>query len=508
MSRNRLRERVAAIRAEACELGELLAAEAADMAAEELFEVVGDLQGVANSVEGAQLVATAHAASHETRLTERGPVEAHHAVGFVDPMASSEVSLATGIGQWAAGRRVMLAAAVAERFPRLLHEVIAGRVAAMTVAKVVSTCEGLDREACAAVEAVLVDRLAGLDPARVTTVTRRVATRVAADQVRAAQATNRRDRCVQVSPGPDGTTTWWAQLPAARSAAAWAAITTLGDAYAEKDPRLSVEQARGEAFLDLLLTNVTVSARVTVGIPVITGEEGQAASRAAAEVISTESAGGSATNSALPTEAHVTTDTAVLADDLGGLPPAPAVGGSGLGADFSISAALSGCEMPGIGFIDADTVEALLMSVPLDVGRALLDARTGTLLETTSSAYRPPRGVTDFVTTRDGTCRMWGCPRPAAACDVDHARPWPAGATTPGNLAGLCRRHHRLKQRRRWTYELDRDGTATWVSPSGRKRVSLPDHAIWPPPEPQSHRVTGPVAQTPSRPDAVEPPPF
>ena len=476
MPSNELRERVAAMRAEACAVGELLAAEAANMDSEELFEVVGELQGVANSVDGAQLVAAAHAASHETRLTDRGPVEVHHGVGFVDPMAPTEVSLASGIGQWAAGRRVTLAAALAERFPRLLHGVIQGRLAATIVSKVVSTCDGLDIDACAAVEAVLVDRLAGLDPARVITVTRRVATRVAADQVRATQTKNRRDRCVQVSAGPDGTTMWWAQLPAGRSAAAWAAITTLGDSYAKKDPSLTTDQARGEAFLDLLLTNVTVGAKVTIGIPVITGPEGRTEGCA---------------------EAARTPCTHL----------APAVGGLGLGAEFSISAALSGCEIPGIGYIDPDTVEALLMSVPVEIGRALLDSRTGTLIETTSTAYRPSRGVTDFVATRDGTCRMWGCPRPAAACDVDHVRPWPAGDTAPANLAGLCRRHHRLKQRRRWSYQLDRDGTATWVSPSGRKRVTLPEHAAWPPPE-REPQLLAASDQAPPPPTHMEPPPF
>ena len=44
------------------------------------FEVTGDLQGVANAVEGAQLVAIAHAGSHETRLTDRGPVQVQTAV--------------------------------------------------------------------------------------------------------------------------------------------------------------------------------------------------------------------------------------------------------------------------------------------------------------------------------------------------------------------------------------------------------------------------------------------
>ena len=104
MSTSQLRERVAALRAEAAAVGEQLAAHGAGIRPEELFELTGDLQGVANAVEGAQLVAIAHAGCHETRLTGRGPIQTHHALGFIDAMTSSEVSLATGIGQWAAGR--------------------------------------------------------------------------------------------------------------------------------------------------------------------------------------------------------------------------------------------------------------------------------------------------------------------------------------------------------------------------------------------------------------------
>ena len=170
---------------------------------------------------------------------------------------------------------------------------------------------------------------------------------------------NTRDRCVQVSPGPDGTTTWWAQLPAAASAAAWSAITTLGATYAEEDPSLTVDQARADAFVDLMLSGVQVSAKVTIGLPVVTGPE---ADRLRAEVL----------------------------DE--GREVAVGGGGGGAGGDdgsVSISAALSGCELPGIGWVTADTVSALLSTVPLEVGRALLDAPTGTLVETTSTDIDP-----------------------------------------------------------------------------------------------------------------------
>ena len=418
----------------------------------------------------------AHAASHESRLTDRGPVEVHHGVGFVDTMASSLVALEAGIGQWAAGRAVSLAAKSSERFPRLLGKVVAGELTTATIAKVVSVCDGLDLQACAKVEGVLLDRLPGLDPARVTGVIRTVATRIAADQMREATRKNRKDRYVEVCPGPDGTTLWSAQLPTGPSAAMWDAIKRHGDSLAQDNPSLTLDQARADALADLVLSNVTVTAKVTLGIPVITGTD---AVQAKAAAVASAAAGGRPVG----------------------------VAGAGLGSNFSVLAALNGCEVPRIGFIDADTVEALLTVVPTDIGRALLDARTGALMESVTTAYRPPRAMKDFVATRDGTCRMWGCNRPATACDTDHAQPWPAGHTTPTNLGGLCRRHHRLKQRRRWVYQLDPDGTISWTSPQGKRRMTYPQHAYWPPldaalpePAPQPALVSTPASD--------EPPPF
>src|SRR6478735_6894949 len=498
MSTSQLRDRIAALRAEACAVGAELAARGAGMGQEELFEVTGELQAVANAVEGAQLVAIAHAGSHELRLTERGPVEIHHEVGFIDAMTSSEVSLATGLGQWAAGRKVGLAEALAGRFTKLLGKVLTGELATVNAGKVVTACDGLDDQACAAVEDVLVQRLVGMDPARITTVARKVATRIAADQVAAATAKNKRD---------------------------------LADRYTKKDPTLTLDQARADAFIDLLLTNVTVTAKVTLGIPVITGPDAEHARAAAiaehaaenptsngpsgasaeAEPPAKSPSGGDQEGSIDTAEGTTVADGGCGANtpeaDASWVRPAVATGGLGLGERFSLSAALlSGCEIPGIGFIDADTVQALLAVVPTDIGRALLDAHTGTLIETLSTAYRPPKAVTNFVTTRDGTCRMWGCPRPATKCDIDHARPWPNGPTTPSNLGGLCRRHHRLKQRRRWSYHLAPDGTATWTSPSGTTRTTQPDHVALPPPE----LPTSP--QPPARPErelmTAEPPPF
>lgn len=115
--------------------------------------------------------------------------------------------------------------------------------------------------------------------------------------------------------------------------------------------------------------------------------------------------------------------------------------------------------------------------------------RTGALVDAADelgwSAYRPGPELVALVKARDGHCRFPGCTIHSRFCDLDHVRPWSEpegecpqpGPTTDTNLICLCRRHHRVKQSPGWRVRLEPDGTATWVDPRGRARVSRPvDH--------------------------------
>jgi hypothetical protein len=83
-----------------------------------------------------------------------------------------------------------------------------------------------------------------------------------------------------------------------------------------------------------------------------------------------------------------------------------------------------------------------------------------------------------LVKARDGGCRFPGCTTSARFCDLDHVTPRPTGPTSTGNLLCLCRRHHRIKQRRGWTVRLASDGTATWTDPTGRTRSTVPQYLL------------------------------
>ena len=107
--------------------------------------------------------------------------------------------------------------------------------------------------------------------------------------------------------------------------------------------------------------------------------------------------------------------------------------------------------------------------------RLVVEPTTGHLLDAGTTRYRPTRDLTEFILTRDRTCTFPTCHTPAAACDIDHAVPFQhqphepgGGGTSADNCRPACRRHHRLKTHGGWTVETDKDGSTTWINPTGR----------------------------------------
>lgn len=84
--------------------------------------------------------------------------------------------------------------------------------------------------------------------------------------------------------------------------------------------------------------------------------------------------------------------------------------------------------------------------------------------------HDPPAWMREQVILRDQHCVFPWCATDARSCDLDHVIPYDdGGATSPLNLAPLCRHHHRAKTRRRWRYRREPDGTYTWTGPHGRR---------------------------------------
>ena len=82
---------------------------------------------------------------------------------------------------------------------------------------------------------------------------------------------------------------------------------------------------------------------------------------------------------------------------------------------------------------------------------------------------------------RDAHCVFPGCRRDSRACDLDHITEYlpledggPPGQTRPGNLAPLCRTHHRVKTHSAWHYKRLDDGSYVWTAPTGHQYNVIP----------------------------------
>lgn len=147
--------------------------------------------------------------------------------------------------------------------------------------------------------------------------------------------------------------------------------------------------------------------------------------------------------------------------------------------------------VPGLGPITAGEARQIVRGAgPMTCSPLIADPDTGMLADRTTGTsvepqYRPSAELDRAVRARDLTCRFPGCRRSAlgtaSGTDLDHTAPWPQGPTTWGNLAVLCRRHHRLKHSAGWQAELSSVGIMTWTTPTGRHYVTEPWHYLEPP---------------------------
>ena len=102
--------------------------------------------------------------------------------------------------------------------------------------------------------------------------------------------------------------------------------------------------------------------------------------------------------------------------------------------------------------------------------------------------HDPPERMRELVVLRDSHCVFPGCRRDSRGCDLDHITPYlsmddggPPGQTHPGNLAPLCRTHHRIKTHTSWDYKRLDDGQ---LHVDGTHRTPVRRHPGLPTPTP------------------------
>ena len=461
-------------------------------------------------------------------------------IGHVQEFAGAEIGPLLGLSPGSADRRVEVAAVLARKLPRTVAAMAAGRLDLWRASAIADELREAAPQTCAAVEDLIHPEVAE-DTARAARArVRRALLHVDPDGLREKAAKARLERGVQqwASDLP-GMTEWAVTLPAADAAKCWAAIDALAHRRHQDDPEVTLQQCRADALVDLLLGQAEVSTTVTFLFPVhpdtatpnaVADEWAEAfAGRfaesgfgrddaARADVLTFAAALAARDAHECDTDAWIAresgTDWADVIDlhpaDAGeagvvaGVDPSCAGGPDGSGytrtgiasgilhpadeyqpgagpvtADTPawLRVAPAGCAIPGIGIIPADVVADLATRFDTTITRALLDPATGTIIETSSPAYRPPKKIAAMVRLRDGTCRFPGCTRPARRCDLDHVIPWPNGPTQVANLHCLCQHHHRAKHEAGWILAMTPDGVCTWTSPLGQDYTTHPvDH--------------------------------
>jgi len=486
-----------------------------DLAAE-----VDGAQRVMNAAFAVQAVRVAQYAGRELEQDGLGGgliwVDVDYGVGHVSEFASDCFGPMLEMGPVAASRKVETAAALASRLPLTLAAMSAGELDSWR-ATIIATelCEA-SGQSCAAVEALIFPAVLGEAPGAVTKRVRRVLARIDADAVRVKAAKERLDRFVHAYPSHvPGLTTWVASLPAADSAACWAAIDDLAHRMHGDDPSRTLEQCRADALVDLMLTNVAVTTTVTLMIPVQTATVDEPDDSLERDLLNRSDNPGHAkdagdgTGSVDGAESADGADSADVGDvgdtedgvdagDRGNA--AGAVAGAGLSLHHPLAGiddfgqptpdpnpftepswaqiCAMGYEIPGIGVIGGDIVAGILGKFDTRIARVLLDERTGVVIESSIEEYLPDKAMRRFIQKRDQHCRFPGCARNARRCEPDHVIPHSRGGPTAiWNLASLCKHHHRVKHNAGWTLTMTREGICTWGDPHGRQYATWPkDH--------------------------------
>lgn len=167
----------------------------------------------------------------------------------------------------------------------------------------------------------------------------------------------------------------------------------------------------------------------------------------------------------------------ILGDVLTGTGTAGAVGVR-VGVMVPVLTLLGHSDQPGMldghGPIDPVTARRLAAEAP-SFYRILTHPISGTVLDIDKVTLRVPADMRRWLQVRDQTCTAPGCGRRAVNCDLDHTIDRQFGGTTKvGNLAHLCRKHHRTKHHTLWQITHTRDGTIQWTSPTGHTQTADP----------------------------------
>ena len=355
-----------------------------------------------------------------------------------------------------ARRRYETARVLVGLLPRTLAAMRVGDLEPHRAQQIVDEVPTNDPAVCVAVEAALFPKIVDRPTTPVGALTRQAV--AAADPAAAAKKAEQAHLSRFVFAGPSGLPglmRFEAEVESGKGRQVWAAIEELAASYLKDDVAATMDQARADALVDLVLANVTVSTVVDLALPA-----GFASHRSARAGSCSHCGRGSVLEDrAIGTFVDVDTDSDKETGDK------ETGSDAGRGNVFRL---LTGLPIAGVldhrvGTLTNATIEGILADPDTVFRRLVVDPDTGWLLDAGAATYQPGRHLARTVRKRDLHCRFPGCATAARFCHLDHVIPFPVGLTVLRNLACLCRRHHRLKTHGHWSLTMSPDGICTWV---------------------------------------------
>ena len=375
---------------------------------------------------------------------------------------TTEVALALGITESAAGQLLSTGHALATRLPGTLAALEAGQISKEVAAVMVGATAVVDDDnTVSEIERLVLPTAPGRSRESVRQQVNRQVVRL--DPAGADERHRKAKKQSHMSKWSDTDGMGWMKIhaPMEDIAAAWEAITGLAKAAKTPGDERSLDQRRVDVFADvwhgvldhggfgdqLLPTQHGRKAHIDVMIPydVLFGPGGTA-----------NFGSGSAKGTTPSTQRE---DAARE----GGVDPT-----SARPASASRSAGVA--ELRGYGPIAPGQAQRVAAE---GVWRRLIhDPLSGTLMDYGTTRYVPPDTLKEFVVTRDQECPMVGCRQVSRSGELDHAVPFSkGGSTSERNLTAPCKHHHRAKDGGGWTLVINDDRSKTWTSPLGRQRT-------------------------------------
>jgi hypothetical protein len=254
-------------------------------------------------------------------------------------------------------------------------------------------------------------------------------------------------------------------LPPHRAAAAMQRLTAIAAAACAAGDARGMDRLRADAFLDLLIGDGAAAGQPITHDPFCAHADHDHADTATPPLPDPWLQRAAAGN--LPPTAGGAPP--------GGTLPAPRQGAVEIQVPLTtlLDLADNPGELAGFGPVVADIARQVTAQQQDATWRFSITNTLGEVIHHGTTRRRPTAATAAFVRARNRTCIAPGCRRAARTCDLDHTTAWAdGGPSTAGNLAPLCRRHHRFKHAPGTDLIHFSGGTFGWTTPAGMQYVT------------------------------------